>query len=68
MVSSVTFPKPPGTIVTVSCDQGYSLSGPDLVTCVKDEEFQFPAFVPPQCLIGRFLDFVEFIKPCDLIQ
>ena len=52
MVTSVTFPKPPGTTVALSCDQGHSLSGAEVVTCVKDEEFQFSGSDHPQCLIG----------------
>ena len=57
MITSVTFPKPPGTTVTLSCDQGYSLSGAEVVTCVKDDEFHFPGSETPKCLIGLFFFF-----------
>ena len=40
MVTSRTFPVSAGTVLSLSCNKGYQLSGDQEVTCTKDREFQ----------------------------
>ena len=47
-----TFPIPPDTEVTVTCQQGHTLIGGDTtVTCVREDQFLFGS-APPLCSIG----------------
>ena len=47
MTADKTFPVTLGTVVTLSCKEGYELGGDKTVTCTKDTEFTFSA--EPQC-------------------
>ena len=41
MLSSETFPVPPGTMVTLTCERGHSrVAGGAVVTCVRDRVFE----------------------------
>ena len=41
MKTKTTFPVTEGTEVSLTCKDGYELSGDKTVTCVKDTEFKF---------------------------
>ena len=41
MASDTVFPVEEGTILTVSCNDGYQLGGDNQVTCTKDVEFSY---------------------------
>ena len=47
MTADRTFPVTVGTVVTLSCKEGYELGGDKTVTCTKDTEFKFST--EPQC-------------------
>ena len=53
MATTAEFPVAPGTLVTVTCNTGYQLTGEDVLTCVKDTEFQHSGDILPVCVIGR---------------
>ena len=42
-----------GTEVRIVCAKGYTLSGDDAITCVKDRIFNFEK--TPQCFLGMWL-------------
>ena len=47
MVADKEFPVTVGTVLTLSCMEGYRLTGDKVVTCTKDTEFQYTT--EPQC-------------------
>ena len=47
MATDTVFPVKEGTILTVSCNEGYQLDGDKHVTCIKDTEFSHTS--EPKC-------------------
>ena len=41
MVTTSTFPVPAGTLVSLSCNEGYQLKGDHEVTCTHNVQFLF---------------------------
>ena len=41
MDTTSSFPVPAGTVLSLSCNDGYELKGDSKVTCTEDTEFQF---------------------------
>ena len=49
MVADKTFPVTEGTVVTVSCREGYQLMGDSEVTCSLETDTLFDYSDEPQC-------------------
>ena len=47
MATDTVFPVEEGTILTVSCNEGYQLGGDEQVTCTEDTEFSYT--IEPYC-------------------
>ena len=43
------FPVPYNTLVTVQCDVGFSLMGGDVITCIRDDNYQSIHGQLPSC-------------------
>ena len=59
MTTETQFPLPPGSEVSLKCSTGFTLTGDNIVTCVKGTQFSFNQ--PPVCALGMvsYLDKVE---------
>jgi len=55
MTTSVAGGTEHGTVLTVSCEAGYTLRGSDEVTCTREEEWSYSGAGPPVCLEGTSL-------------
>ena len=60
MVADQQFPVNKGTVLTLSCEDGYRLVGGKTVTCTKDTVFEYST--EPQC--GDYL--AQFFKSYDV--
>ena len=49
-MTTAEFPVDYGSIVTVLCEENYSLTGDNTLTCQKDTEFTFTQ--QPECVLG----------------
>ena len=49
MVAGKSFPVAEGTVVTVSCEEGYQLIGDSEVTCSQETDTLFDHSDEPQC-------------------
>ena len=47
MVADKQFPVSEGSVISLSCKEGYQLKGDNLVTCQHDTQFQF--LREPEC-------------------
>ena len=47
LITTNKFPVDYGSLVSVSCEEGYKLIGDNVITCVKDREFSHE--VEPHC-------------------
>ena len=47
MGAAKEFPVLMGTVMTLHCKEGYGLQGDEIVTCIKNEIFEYSA--EPQC-------------------
>ena len=54
MVADKTFPVADGTVVAVSCEEGYQLIGDSEVTCSLETDSLFDYSDEPRC--GNYLD------------
>ena len=54
MVAGKSFPVAEGTVVTVSCEDGYQLIGDSEVTCSLETDALFDYSDEPRC--GEYLD------------
>ena len=54
MVTDKSFPVAEGTVVTVSCEEGYQLSGDNELTCSVKADALFDYSDEPRC--GDYLD------------
>ena len=46
MATISKFPVPAGTVVSLSCNVGYELTGDSEVTCIQDTQFQSTTTLP----------------------
>ena len=49
MEADKNFPVTVGTVITLSCKEGFEFNGDNIVTCASENKFKYAANGEPQC-------------------